>query len=313
MKKMNKKEKERIKKILMVLLAASSLAACGGGGEENEQVSSGSVSGKAVKGVTSALFSATSSQGSQSTSAFQALQTATTTVDETASETIPCQKGSAKATGSLKGQAGADSVDLSLDESITFDGCAMADSASTSDVDESGFFLTGTVGQQGTIKGPSNNVAIVITETASLKISGTCEGELTYDFKVDASATACSIEGNIDGTLCGEKVSCSLSGSCFDLSMKGSNCGSEDDSEKSNSVSDADGSAGRDKITFNTGNNNSNFNNTINSNNNTNINSNNTVIDNSTTNSNNNNSVTIINGNNNNGDTVINGDVIVAK
>ncbi|MBI1908550.1 MAG: hypothetical protein HYS22_00035 [Deltaproteobacteria bacterium] len=232
MKKTNKKEKTKIKKILMVLLTASSLAACGGGdGPSKETV-------KAAKGVMAVVMQNSASGDIQ-------LQALTTNFDQSEKVVLPCSSGSADVSQSVKGSVTTDdqseevtSVNLDVVSDVVLNKCAPANMTSTKDVDESTFVLDGTIGEKAKVNGSEENPYFSVSQTGNIRISGACEGSLQFEVTLKGSDKVCTSTGTVSGTICGERVNSEVSGNCGNPSLSEDTFGEEDDENAKDKAKD---------------------------------------------------------------------------
>lgn len=222
--------------ILGPALIAINLGGMAGCGSSVEGGSNSETSIDASKGATSAALSAssgTAAAGSDTaglvvealtTSPLAALKDATTIIPETTvPATIPCDAGSATASGTISGSVTTDdtshevtSLNIILGTSIDFDNCTPADIASTTDVDESNYTLDGTVTGGGTITGTPSSLSIDFVVGGTLTISGACSGTLALNATLSCTGSPdsldCEATGSVTGTACGTAINCAVTG-----------------------------------------------------------------------------------------------------
>ncbi len=213
------------------VLAGLLLAGCGSSGGTSTTTSGGS----ATRGATSSALTAGSGSASSGatgaqTLVVQALQAqmkstiTTVPINESFTADFDCASGTGSGAGTIAGTVTVDSetndftLEISIVNTTTFTGCAPADIASTTDVDESDYTLDGTMQGDGTLGGDSDAITFDFPMNGTLEIGGACSGSLTFLMSVSGTSTAdditCTGSGSVLGTVCDEDVACTISGSC---------------------------------------------------------------------------------------------------
>lgn len=167
-----------------------------------------------------------------------ALQAAVTTTGSigplTETVSLPCKTGTATGTVTGGGTFTADSsgnlsnLDLTVDSSMTFNGCSPPDLPTTTDVNEADYVFSGTLSGPGTITGSAREISYVSKMVGTLEMTKTCNGTLTFDVKVSGSgppsSPSCAGSGTVIGIVCDTQVSCRISGDCGNIGLRGTGC-----------------------------------------------------------------------------------------